>query len=94
MHDHEVDAVDAVRLEVGQVLGLGAVGQDAAVDLGVKGLDPAPQHLWRARHVGHLAVGDTGFTQLGRRIAAGHQLPAQIGQTLGQIDQPLLVVDR
>ena len=37
------------------VLGLGAVGQDAAVDLGVERLDPAAQHLGRARHLGHLA---------------------------------------
>ena len=42
VRDHEVDGVDAVGLQVGQVLGLGAVGQDPAVDLGVEGLDPPP----------------------------------------------------
>ncbi len=31
--------------------------------------------------------------QLGRRVPAGDQLPAEVRQTLGQLDQPLLVVD-
>ena len=90
---HEVDGVDAVRLEVGLVLGLGAVGQDAAVDLRVEGLDAPAQHLGRAGHLGDLGVRDAGLGQPGRGVAAGHQLPAQVREALGQLDQPLLVVD-
>ncbi len=94
VRDHQVDGVDAVGLQVGQVLGLGAVGQDPAVDLGVEGLDPSAQHLGRAGDLGHLDVGDAGLAQRRRRVAAGHQLPPQVREALGQLDQAFLVVDR
>ena len=89
---HQVDEADALALEVGQVLGLGPVGQDPAVDGGVEGLHPAAQHLGRAGEDGHLDVVDTGLGQGGRGAAARDQLPAQVGQALGQFDQTGLVV--
>ena len=92
--DDQVDPFDAVGLQVGQMLGLGPIGEDAAVDLWVEGLDPAAQHLGRTRHLRHLAVCDAGLAQLGRRVPAGHQLPAQSAEPLGQLHQPFLVVDR
>ena len=90
---HQVDGLDAVGLQVVEVLGLGSVGEDAAVDLRVQGLDPPPEHLGRAGDLGHLNVGDARLGELGRRVAARHQLPTQIRQALGQIDQTLFVVD-
>jgi hypothetical protein len=92
-HD-EVDADDVVGLEVGQMFGLGTIGEDAAVDLRVERLHPAPQHFGRARDVGGLGVRDTGLGELRGRVATGDQLPPQIGETLGQLDETLLVVDR
>ncbi len=76
--DDEVDGVDPVGLEVGPVRGLGAVGQDAAVDLGVQGLDAAAQHLGRAGHLGDLGVRDAGLPERGRRVPAGDQLPTEV----------------
>ena len=63
------------------------------MDLGVEGLDPTPEHLRRARHIGHLGVRDARLAQLGRRVAAGHQLPSQLREALGQFDQAFFVVD-
>ena len=58
--DDQVDEADAQPVERVEVLGLGAVGQDAAVDHRVEGLDPAPEHLGRAGELGHLGVVDAG----------------------------------
>ena len=87
-------ASNPVGLQVGQVARHVAVGQYPAVDLGVQGLDPASQHLGGAGDLGHLDVGDAGIGQGGRRVATGHQVPPQVGQSPGQLDQPLFVVDR
>src|ERR1017187_1664427 len=53
---HEVNEPDVVVFQVGHVLGLGPVGQNASVDLGVQRLHPSAQHLGKARDVGHAAV--------------------------------------
>ncbi len=90
---HQVDGIDPEGRQVVEMLGLGAVGEDPAVDLGVEGLDPPTEHLGRAGHLCHLDVGDVGLAQRGRRVAAGDQLPAQFREALGQLDQALLVVD-
>ena len=72
---HEVDGLDAVGRQVVEVLGLGAVGQDPAVDLGVQGLDPPAEHLGRAGHLRHLEVGDARLGQLGRRCCRWRPAP-------------------
>ena len=92
--DHQVDGLDAVGLQVGHVAGHVAIGQDPAVDLRVEGLHPAAQHFGGARDLGHLQMGDAGVGQGGGGIAAGDQLPPEISQALGQLDQPFLVIDR
>ena len=91
---HEVDQADVLALEIGQVIGLGPVGQDAAVDDRVEGLHPAAQHLRRPGQVGHLDVGDARGGQGRRRPAARHQLPTQVDQPLRQLDDPRLVMYR
>jgi hypothetical protein len=91
---HEVDGADAVRLEVSHVLGLGAVGQDPAMDLGVQGLDPSAQHLGRAGDLCHLGVRDAGCGEGGGGVATGHELPAEVGQAVGELHEAFLVVDR
>ena len=90
---HQVDGLDALGGQVGQVLVLGPVGQDPPVDLGVQGLDPAPQH---GRGAGDGLDLDVGYAPGGqglRRPPAGDELPPQPHQTAGQALQPRLVVD-
>ena len=91
--DHQVDEADAQLVEGVEVLGLGAVGEDAAVDDRVEGLDPAPEHLGGAGQVGHLDVVDARRGQGGRRAAARDQFPTQLRKPGGQFDQSGLVVD-
>lgn len=81
-------------LEVGDVVGLGQVGQDPGVDAGVEGLDPAPEHLGGTGHVLHLEVRDAGAGEGPGRAAAGDQLVAEAGQPAGQLLQAGLVVHR
>jgi hypothetical protein len=46
VRDHEVEGRDAVRLEVGDLLRLPPVGEDAAVDARMERLHPSAEHLW------------------------------------------------
>ena len=72
VHDHQIDRRDAVRLGGAGVLGVAADGEQAAVDLGVQGLDAAVHHLGKAGVRGDVGHGDAGVLQgLGR--AAGRQ---------------------
>ena len=41
VHHHQVEGLDAVRLQLRQVLGLALVGQDPAVDARMERFDPA-----------------------------------------------------
>ncbi len=91
--DHQIDEADALPLEVGQMVGLGPVGQDPAVDGGVQGLDPPAEHLGGAGELGHLEVGDARLGQRRRCPPAGDQLPTQGVQPAGQFDHTGLVVD-
>ena len=91
-HD-EIDRLDVVGLEVGEVLGLRAVGQDAAVDLRVQGLDPAAEHLGALGDRGHVLVGDPSLREGGRGLPGGDQLDPRRGESAGEVDQSGLVVD-
>ena len=66
--DHDqVDRLDALRGDRGEVVGPMAPGEDAAVDLGMEGLDPAVHHLGKAGHVRHIGDGQAGVGKgLGR----------------------------
>ncbi len=61
-HDH-VDGLDVVLCDGGDVLGVGADVEDAAVDLGVEGLDAAVEHLGEAGEVGDVADVEAGFAE-------------------------------
>ena len=90
---HQVDEADAEAIEGIEMIGLGPVGQNAAVDDRVEGLDPAAQHFRGTGQISHLEVWDTGVGQGGRSAAARHQLPPQFGQSAGQFDQTGLFVN-
>src|SRR6185436_17359550 len=72
VHDHQVDGLDAVRSDGGQVLRQVPPGQDAAVDGRVQGLDPAVEHLGKGGDVRDVHDREPGF---GQRLggAAGRQ---------------------
>ncbi len=82
--DDEINALDLICFEVGEMLRIIGIGEDAAVDLGVERLDPPAEHLGRAGHRRHLDVGDVVFGQEARRAAARHQLDLVGHQTLGE----------
>ena len=90
--DHQVDEADAQLLDVREMVGLRPVGQDAPVDGGVEGLDPAPEHLGRTGEIGHLDVVDARLGQRGRGAPARHQLPAELREPAGQPHETGLVV--
>ena len=48
----------------GHVVGAVAAAEDAAVDFGVEGFDPAVHHFGEAGVGGHLADGDAGLLQM------------------------------
>jgi hypothetical protein len=92
--DDEVDGVDALSFQVGQVLGLGTVGEDAAVDPGVQGLHPPAQHLGSAGDGLHLQVGDARLGECAGRAPARDQLVAEGHEAPGEGVQAGLVVHR
>ena len=65
--------------EGGQVLGLGAVGQDAGVQSRVQRLHATVEHLGKARDVGDFEVRDAGVAQRLGRAAGGDQFDADRG---------------
>src|ERR1019366_1550055 len=68
------------------------IGQDAAVDLRVEGLDPPSQHLRRGRDRLHAAKGDAGGFQPPRRPSRGDQVETEPDQPLGEGDNAGLVI--
>ena len=81
----------AVRGGGGLVLGVAADMQDAAVDLGVQGLDPAVEHLGEAGEVGDVAHGQAGVAQGLRSAAGGDEVDAVGGKRAGEVDEAGLV---
>jgi hypothetical protein len=82
-----------VRLQRGHVLGHIAARQQAAVHLGVQGLDAAVEHLGERRDLGHFGHGKASFGQQLGGAAGGDQGHAQTVQGLGQFDDAGLVGD-
>jgi hypothetical protein len=81
--DHQVDRLDAVGFHVGQVIDLGPVGQDPAVQLGMQGHHPVSEdgrEPGEGLGVGH---GQAGVAQGSGRTSTGHEVPAQVGQARG-----------
>ena len=91
--DHQVDRLDALGLQRGEVVGDVAAGEDAAVQLGVERLDPAAEDLGLAgvgRDLGHLQA---GLDQCRARAAAGQQVDPESRQGTRQIDQTAFLGD-
>ena len=90
---HRQHVLGPVRRQRGHVLGHIAARQQAAVHLGVQGLDAAVQHFRKTRHFGHFGHGQALVGQQLGGATGGDQAHAQGVQLLGQIDDAGLVGD-
>ena len=93
VHHDQVERRDAELLELGDVLGLAAVGQDPRVHGGVQRLHPAVQALGEAGDLLDRRDRDAGLGDPARGGAGAHQLDAGRGQPGGQLLDAGLVVD-
>ena len=90
---HQIDGHDAPRFQFGHVIGVGPVGEDPAVDRRVECLDPSAQHLGSAGDLGDLGDGHALVGQQRGGAPAGYDLPAEVDEATGQVDDAGLVVD-
>ena len=67
--------------------------QDAAVDFGMQGLDPAVQHLREAGEFGDIFDVNAGVAQQLGGAAGGDQFDSQGGKFAGEFHQPGFVGD-
>jgi hypothetical protein len=91
IHHHQVDRRDAVLGHDRQMLGQVAPAEDAAMHLGMQGLDPAVEHFGKAGVVGDVGDGEAGVAQQLGGAAGGKQLDAELGQAAGKINRAALV---
>jgi hypothetical protein len=91
VHDNQVDGVDPLGFEGEEVARHVATGQDAAVELGVEGLEPAAEDLGLAGVARDFRDLKPGLDQGRPGPAAGQQVDPSIGEGPGQVDQPSLV---
>src|SRR5262249_23514386 len=91
--DDKVDGLDAVSVQGGDVLGIVADGEDAAVDARMQRLDAAVEHLRKASHVGNVAHRQAGVGQRLARAAGGDQLDVEGDQAAREVEQAGLVAD-
>jgi hypothetical protein len=94
VHAHEVDELDLVLCGCSHVVRVAADGEDARVELRMQRLDAAVHDLREAGEVVDRADVQTGVRQLGRGAAGGDDLDAELGETLGEVDDAALVGDR
>ncbi len=85
--DDHVDGLDRVGGDRGEVIGVFADVEDAAVDLGVEGFDAAVEHFGEAGEVGDVADGEAGFAEGAGGSAGGDELCTVGGEGLGEGDE-------
>ena len=93
VHDDQVDRRDVVALHGFDVARLVTQGEDAAVHLGVQGLDATVHHLGEARVGRDLGHGDAGLGEGAVGAAGGEELDAHLGQGAGEALESGLVRD-
>ena len=93
VHTDHVDKFDIVIFQGFQVFGIVASRQQAAVHVGVQGLDAAVADLGKARHVADVDYFHPAVGQQFHRAARGDHLPTQGTQALGEINDTRFVAD-
>jgi hypothetical protein len=91
VHDHEVDSGDVEPRDVGEMVGIVAVMEDRAEDLGCQRLDAPTENLRCARPLRDRRHGNAGVRQVLGRTAGGEDLHALRGQRAGEIENAGLV---
>ena len=76
----EVERLDVVRGQVGEVFGDVAPRQDPAVHGRVQRHDPVPEHLGEAGHALDPRHREAVLLEVRGRAAARHELAAQLGE--------------
>ena len=79
VHHHEVERLDALGFELGEVRSVPLVGQDPGMDPRVQRLDPPAKHLGGSRDVRHRRDEDAGALKCSGRVAGRDQFHAQSG---------------
>ncbi len=75
------------------VVGAVAAAEDAGVDFGVEGLDPAVHHLGKASVGGHLVDVDAGLFQVLAGAATGENFDTGRHEPLGELDKTRFIAD-
>ena len=88
---HQIDRQDIVRVHGRLVLGRITIAQEAAMHLGVQGLDPAIHHFRKARQIRHVLDRQAGLFNGGAGATGRNQLNAKVHKGLGRFDQARLV---
>ena len=82
-----------MALDRRDVLGVSADMQDAAVDLGMEGLDATVEHLRKACQLGDIEDGKAVFAERPGRASGRDELDTVGGELTGEVDQAGLVGD-
>ncbi len=94
IHHHQVNRLDPVGADGRLMRGVAPQIEQPPVHFGVQRLDPAIQHLRKARIGAQVGDLEPGFTKRFGRAAGRNQLHARLGQRLRQRHQTGLVGDR
>jgi hypothetical protein len=94
VHDHEVERQDLVLLEGRDVFLAIAAGEDPGVNPRVQRLHAPVQHLRRGGHVLDPVDLEAELFDEGGGAAARDELAAELRETLGELVESRLVVDR
>ena len=89
--DDHVDGLDRVLGDGGLVFGVAADVEQAAVHLGVEGLDAAVEHLGKAGEVADVLDGEAGIAKRAGGAAGRDEFDAEAGQCLGKLHQARLI---
>src|SRR5206468_7105389 len=90
----EVERVNAVLVQRGQVVRVVATGEDRGVNVRMERLDAAPEQLGDLRQVVDTPDLDPVLRQVVGGAAAGDELDAELGEARRELGEALLVVRR
>ena len=94
VHHHQIDRANVVLGHGGEMLGIVAHGQQAAMHLGVQRLHAAIHHFGKTGEVGNVAHRQTGVAQSLGRAAGRDQIHTLFRQRPAQLDKARLVRNR
>src|ERR1019366_1261892 len=92
--DHEVEGLDALRVEIGSVDRVGEIGEETAMDTRVECLDAPIEHLGCTGDGLHGDDRDAGLHQRRGSVPRRDQLEAELVQRRRELREAGLVVDR